>query len=359
MIFRATQIRPKDENDPAIQYIALTRNHFLKPKIALDSPSDLRNIHNGADHIIITHNNFIHDVQPLADFRSQQGLRTKVVDVQNIYDEFNHGILNPKAIREFLKYAYYNWQPPAPTYVLLVGDTHIDIKNKINFVPTIRVQIPGFGSSASDHQFVTFRGEDHFPDMLIGRMPANTRVDARIFVERTINHETASPVGPWHKRLLMLAGSDSIFHFQINQLVSHNQLRNRYETERIYAPYKDKPDLSIDEGVTTPIARRVIDGFNEGASLINYIGHGGGGIWSDSRMLDFEDPEQNLTNISQLPLVISMTCYTGAFDGNKNSLAEELLRSENGGCYRCHRSNQHRTLRWRLHFQPRNFRRYF
>ena len=330
-IFRSTQIRPKDANDPAIQYIALTRNQFLKPKIALDPPSDLRGIHNGADHIIITHNNFIPDVQPLADFRSQQGLRTKVVDVQNIYDEFNHGILNPNAIRKFLKYAYYNWQSPAPTYVLLVGDTHIDIKNKINFVPTTRVQIPGFGSSASDHQFVTFRGEDNFPDMLIGRMPANTRVDARIFVERTIRHETTSPVGPWHKRLLMLAGSDSIFHFQINQLVSHNQLRNRYETERIYAPYKDELDLSIDEGVTTPIARQVIDGFNEGASLINYIGHGGGGIWSDSRMLDFEDPEQNLTNISQLPLVISMTCYTGAFDGNKNSLAEELLRSENGG----------------------------
>ena len=330
-IFRATQIRPKDANDPAIQYIALTRNQFLKPKIALDSPSDLRGFHNEADHIIITHNDFIHDVQPLANFRNQQGLRTKVVDVQNIYDEFNHGILNPNAIREFLKYAYYNWQPPAPTYVLLVGDTHIDIKNKSNFVPTIRVQIPGYGSSASDHQFVTFRGEDNFPDMLIGRMPANNRVDARIFVERTIEHETTSPVGPWHKRLLMLAGSDSMFHFQINQLVSHNQLRNRYETERIYAPYKDELDLNIDEDVTTPIARQVIDGFNEGASLINYIGHGGGGIWSDSRMLDFEDPEQNLTNISQLPLVISMTCYTGAFDGNKNSLAEELLRSENGG----------------------------
>ena len=331
IIFRATQISPKAPNDPTTQYIALTRNQFRKPKISVDTPSDLRGTHNGADYIIITHANFINDVQPLADFRNQQGMRSKVVDVQDIYDEFNHGILNANAIREFLKYAYSNWQPPAPTYVLLVGDTHIDMKNRSNFVPTIRVQIPGYGSSASDHQFVTFRGEDNFPDMLIGRMPANNRVDARIFVERTIEHETSSPAGPWHKRLLMLAGSENIFHSQIDRLVSHNQLRNKYETERIYAPGKDELDLSIDENVTTPIARRVIDGFNNGASLINYIGHGGGGIWSDSRMLDFEDPEQNLTNISQLPLVISMTCYTGAFDGTKNSLAEELLRSENGG----------------------------
>ena len=331
IIFRSTQISPKAPNDPTTQYIALTRDQFRKPKISVDTSSDLRSTHNGADYIIITHAKFIDDVQPLADFRKQQGMRSKVVDVQDIYDEFNHGILNPNAIREFLKYAYFNWQPPAPTYILLVGDTHINMKNGVNFVPTIRVQIPGYGSSASDHQFVTFRGEDNFPDMLIGRMPANTRVDADIFVRRTINHETSSPVGPWHKRLLMLAGSDRIFHSQIDRLVSQHQLRNKYETERINAPYKDELDLSIDESVTTPVARQVIDGFNNGASLINYIGHGGGGIWSDSRMLDFEDPEQNLTNISQLPLVISMTCYTGAFDGTKNSLAEELLRSENGG----------------------------
>ena len=331
IIFRSTQIRPKDVDDTAIQYIALTRNKFLKPKISVDQPSDLRGPHNGADYIIITHAKFIDDVQPLADFRSQQGMRTKVVDVQNIYDEFNHGILNPYAIRRFLEYTYYNWQPPAPTYVLLVGDTHIDVKNRPNFVPTIRVQIPGYGSSASDHQFVTFRGDDSFPDMLLGRMPANNRVDARIFVERTIAHETSASVGPWHKRLLMLAGADHTFYSQINNLISRYQITSRYETERIYAPNRDELVLDLPEGATTPVARRVIDGFNNGASLINYIGHGGGGIWSDSRMLDFEDPEQNLTNISQLPLVLSMTCYTCAFDGTKNSLAEELLRSANGG----------------------------
>ena len=328
--FRSTQIRPKNVNDPTTQYIALTRNQFRKPKISVDTPSDLRSAHNGADYIVITHNHFIQDIQRLAAFRSQQGLRTKVVDVQNIYDEFNHGILNPKAIREFLSYAYHNWQSPAPTYVFIAGDTNNDIKNKLNFVPTMQVQIPGHGSSASDHQFVTFRGEDSFADMLIGRMPANNRVDLRIFIERTINYETDSPIGPWHKRLLMLAGSNLRFHWQTNQLITDNQLNGKYQTERIYAPPAAELTLT-NEDTLTPIGRRVIDGFNDGASIINYIGHGGGGRWASSRMLDFKDPEQNLTNISQLPLVISMTCYTGAFDGDKNSLAEELLRSENGG----------------------------
>ncbi len=331
VVFRSSQIRNISQSslDTSIQYIALTSNKFRKPKqIIKDTLSDLRGQHNGADYIIITDTEFIRDVQPLANFRNQQGLRTKVVDVQNIYDEFNHGISNPYALRDFLKYAYENWQPPAPTYVLLIGDT--SPKENISFVPTIQVQIPGYGSSASDHQFVTFRGADNFPDMFIGRVPANNSVDVRIFVEHAINYETTSEFGPWHKRILMLAGSDERFHVQTDQLIADRNLPEKYEPIQIYAPPTAEEELTLGEG-TTPVGRQVIDGFNDGASLVNYIGHGGGGVWSSYRMMGLEDPHKNLANISQLPLVISMTCYTGQFDNPTSCLAEELLRSESGG----------------------------
>ena len=317
------------QHNTDIQYVALTNDKFRKPtKIIKDTPSDLRGIHNGADYIIVTDTEFLRDTQPLADFRKKQGMRTKVVDIQNIYDEFNHGIPNPYALRDFLKYAYENWQPPAPTYVLLIGD--VDVKNKINIVPTIRVQIPGYGSSASDHQFVTFRGTDSFPDMLIGRVPATNSVDVRIFVDRAINYESSAEIGPWHKRILMLAGSDEAFHNQTDGLIEERHLSAKYETKRIYAPATVGEEQTFDE-VQTPVGRQVIEGFNDGASLVNYIGHGGGGRWASSRMMDLEDPEKNLTNISQLPFVISMTCFTGFFDGKNSCLAEEMLRSRSGG----------------------------
>jgi hypothetical protein len=325
----APQIPADSPLDTAIQYIALTSDKYLKPKkIIKDTLSDLQNPNNGADYIIITYTEFVRDVQPLANFRNQQGMRTKVVDVQNIYDEFNHGIPNPYTLREFLKYAYENWQSPAPTYVLLIGDT--TPKEKISFVPTIQVQIPGYGSSASDHQFVTFRGHDSFPDMLIGRAPAANSIDARIFVERVINYESIAEVGPWHKRILMLAGSDERFHIQTDELIEERQLTEKYETKSIYAPPTAEDELALGEG-STPVGRQVIEGFNDGATLVNYIGHGGGGVWSSSRMMDLEDPEKNLTNISQLPFVISMTCFTGEFDSPTGCLAEALLRSESGG----------------------------
>lgn len=315
--------------DTTTQYIAITNDKFLKPeKIIKDTLSDLRNQHNGADYIIITATELMRDVQPLANFRSQQGMRTKVIDVQDIYDEFNHGILNPYAIRDFLKYTYENWLPPAPTYVLLVGDANpID---KTSIVPTIQIQVPGYGSSSSDHQFVTFRGDDFFPEMFIGRVPATNSVDTRIFVQRAIKYETTDEIGPWHKRILMLAGSDEDFHIQTDSLIEENRLTEKYETKLIYAAPSVEDDQLLGEG-STPVGRQVIDGFNSGASLVNYVGHGAGGRWASSRMMDLEDPQKNLTNNSQLPFVISMTCFTGEFDSKTGCLAEEFLRSENGG----------------------------
>ncbi len=329
LAFDTTQTGNTHPQNTTIQYIALTREQFLKPEIQKDRPANLRSTHNGADYIIITDTLFIPDVQALANFRAQNGMRTKVVDVQNIYDEFNYGIVHPYAVREFLKYAYQNWQPPAPTYVFLVGDTHNSPKTHPNFVPTIQVQIPGYGSSASDHQFVTFRGNDSFPDMLIGRIPATNRVDVRTFVEHAINYETNAEIGPWQKRLLMLAGTDWRFHSQTEGLLKQNEIRSKYEITPIYAPITQTETASEQNNLF--VGRQVIDAFNDGVSIVNYIGHGAGGVWSSSRMLDLEDPEQNLTNIAQLPFVISMTCYTAHFDGNSSCLAEELLRSQNGG----------------------------
>jgi hypothetical protein len=61
--------------------------------------------------------------------REDQGLRVKVADIEDIYDEFSYGIKSPQALKDFLSYAYSNWSPPAPQYVLLVGDSTYDPKD--------------------------------------------------------------------------------------------------------------------------------------------------------------------------------------------------------------------------------------
>lgn len=43
-----------------------------------------------------------------------------MVDVEDVMDEFHHGIVTPTTIHRFLAYAHRNWRK-APRYVLLVG----------------------------------------------------------------------------------------------------------------------------------------------------------------------------------------------------------------------------------------------
>ncbi|MCH8291305.1 hypothetical protein IH992_09420 [Candidatus Poribacteria bacterium] len=322
--FRSKHRQLRDSRDTAVQYIALTRDRFLEPKAIVENlPSDLQSRDNGADYIIITHEDLISGVTNLADWRRQQGLRVKVVDVQDIYDEFNHGIFNPNAIRDFLAHAYENWQPPAPTYVLLAGDASFDYRNGKNFVPTILIQAPKYGATASDNQFVTFRGDDSFPDMLIGRLPVANRIDLEIIVERIIQYEQSPEMGPWRKRLLMLGGVGEEFTLQSNSLIA-NKIRPEFESTRIYA--NEPRDSPIYGG-----SREVIDGFNQGAAIVHFIGHGGGAIWADNRMMGLEDIPL-LENKQRLPFVISMTCFTGYFDNQRgSSLSEGVIKAEDGG----------------------------
>ena len=56
----------------------------------------------------------------LAEYRRQQGMTTRVASLENIQDEFAHGLATPEAIRLFLHYAYHRWAG-VPRYVVLVG----------------------------------------------------------------------------------------------------------------------------------------------------------------------------------------------------------------------------------------------
>ena len=117
----------EQEVSGAQRYYAHAMADRLSPlSILPDHPSNLRDGSNGADYILISHADFITDVQPLADHRAAQGLRSMVVDVEDVYDEFNGGVMDPLAIRNFLEYAYTHWEAPAPAYAVLVGDGHFD-----------------------------------------------------------------------------------------------------------------------------------------------------------------------------------------------------------------------------------------
>ncbi|MEZ4689038.1 MAG: C25 family cysteine peptidase [Ignavibacteria bacterium] len=58
----------------------------------------------------------------------QNYIKTSVIDIEEIYNEFSNGMQDPLAVRNFLKYAYENFEE-RPVYVAFMGDGSYDYKN--------------------------------------------------------------------------------------------------------------------------------------------------------------------------------------------------------------------------------------
>jgi hypothetical protein len=322
-------------------------------QIEEDVPSDLRGS-NGADYVIISHSDFLGNVGALADHRAAQGYVTKVVDVQDIYDEFNFGLFDAQAIREFLAHAYEYWDP-RPSYVLLVGDGNYDFKNykgygEPNFVPPYLACVgPQMCEIAADNRYVCVSGTDNMPDMFIGRLPVKTPDEADAVIDKILAYE-ASPPADWRRRTLFAADSPDNSggipypdvcssppgnHFWcLSDYIADNYLPSPlYIAEKVY--YGLSPYVTQDAATTA-----IIDGINAGRLIVNYTGHGYIYYWSYSKLLEQSPYRQDLellTNSDRFPLVVAMSCLLGHFAHpsspgfDVSCLSESLLRAEGKG----------------------------
>ena len=326
-------------------YFVVERERYVQvDHIAPAKPSAVSNPANQADYIIIAHSDFIDAIQPLAAFRRSQGLSVMIVDVEAVYDQFNHGIFNPIAIQKFLRHTYNHWRAPKPTYVLLVGDAHYDYKGAIVqlyrdalnrdydlypiYVPTFHGWAPASGETAMDHRFVTVSGDDPLPDMFIGRLPVQSPHELGDMVKKIINYEAKRQPGLWQGRLMQVVDNevdnagDDIFERASKQLIEEH-IPVGYDTRKVYLRQIGSPERTNQAILTT---------IDEGVLVLEYSGHGGTQTWADEGIFRIADAE-GLRNV-HLPFIITTTCLNGQFDQplqfGQRSLSEQFLMGSTG-----------------------------
>lgn len=337
-----------------VEYLAVTSDLKLKPfLIEKEKPFDeahpsltLKNSTNSADYLIITHEKFYSRAKEYADFRRQNGLNVKVVNVQDIYDEFNYGIKSPLAIQEFLKYAFYHWdRSHRLKYVLLLGDANYNYRTHDSpfedFVPTFFFQAIKFGAVSTDLPYGLVSGDDYLPDLFVGRIPVATAGDVSIILEKTKEYEENPVIDSWRNQSLFISGNDRgttelrgvpgipqkpAFRTQ-NQRLINLLLPKTTSALKLNTVKNENLDYDPNFGGTTDLIEYVDDGVN----FMTFLGHGGGAIWADVQLLNLDDVER-LNNRGKYPFIASMTCFTGAFDNPGNpGLAQKLLLSPQKG----------------------------
>ncbi len=310
-------------------YLAVQEKAMKTPNsIELFQNTNLNSTENGADYLIISHKKFFESAQRLAEYRrSQYNIRTKVVDIKDIYDEFNYGIVDPKSVKEFLQYANENWETPSPSYLVLFGDASWDFKK--NFGDSVKINyVPSYGSPVSDNWFVCFDGpEDFLPDMVAGRIPVENEDQAEKIVDKIIAYDR-TPNAKWKKNILFITGG-----FDKGEQATFISQSNYLINEFVHPPPSSCNPLSINkttEGYITGEKRdEILNTINKGVMWLNFVGHAGSWTWD--LMFSHNDVE-DLSNQDKYPFITSMTCHTGRFANPEiNSFGETFLLAENKG----------------------------
>jgi hypothetical protein len=302
--------------------IALTGEKVKSPEsIVFNQPSSWHQSRGGYDVVMISHGDFLESLQPLKSLREAQGLKVTLIDVEDLYDEFSFGHKSPQALKDFLSLAKSKWRRP-PRFVLLVGDGSFDPRNYLgygdsDFVPTKLVETV-YLETASDDWFVDFNG-DGLPEMAVGRLPVQTVEEAATVVSKIVGYDRSGGM----RGVLLVADrvDPGDFDFEAASRGVGALLPSGLGAKEIFRGH-----YVSDEDAKAELMRS----FDQGALLVNYIGHGGMMEWRGDLLTD--DDAEGLNNGLRLPLVVSMTCLNGFFQAPyADSMAEALLKAANGG----------------------------
>ncbi|MCL5030245.1 MAG: C25 family cysteine peptidase, partial [Bacteroidetes bacterium] len=272
---------------------------------------NLRNSHNQYDDLIITNPALRNSCEEYAQFvDAKYNLRAKTFYTSDIFNEFGFGYPTAESIREFLKYAYQNWQVPKPSFVFLVGSANYDYKNiykktKLNLVPS-------FGEPVSDVWYVTW-GDINSPvqQMWIGRIPASTNDEVRFYLNKHREYLKQN-YSFFNKLAIFFSGGDPNTPGQINAFKGGNDYVKNNITDvapyymvgvHFYKTSNPRSDFGPYD------SKYVQSTIKNGALFISYLGHSGTRVW-DNSITQTSDLENDY---DRYPLITDLGCSTAKF----------------------------------------------
>ena len=298
------------------ELIAVADSSVASALVTKNTPSTWTNPANQADFVIVTSDELRGSADKLAAMRQAQGLKTNVVAVEDLFDEFSFGKPDPSAVRQFLYAAATTWQLK-PQYALLFGDSSYDSRNHLG-LPVTRDVVPTklvdteYMETASDSWLADFDG-DGAEDIALGRMPVGNRAEAAAAIEKLIRFDAQG--ARQEKTNLLIADNGFEDHSANLQKLLPRGI-NSFRVDRSQA-------------TDAETHRNIVGQLNRNPLLVTYTGHGSQNVWATSGIFNSSDAAA-LSN-DQLSFYLLMNCLNGYTNQpTGESLAEALFKSTNG-----------------------------
>ena len=298
----------------------------------------------GCEYLIVIPNRT--DFQPYAEqvkeFRTKQGINTKIMRLDEM------GVTTTTQLKTFFHNAYNTWDIP-PVAVLLMGDHNT---NMALGIPAETISHPYSGSCITDNQYADPTG-NLLPDMVFGRMAAETPAQLAVLVSKFIEYETQPCMDPnYYKNPITALGWQTERWFQICSEAVGGYWRKMGKTPvRINAIYSGTPGSSWSTATNTSTvvnyfgpngtkyipatptelggwsggtAAQVVTSVNNGAFALQHRDHGFEGGWGEPAFQTSNISQLN--NVGKMTYVFTINCLTGKFNHTSPCFGEVFHR---------------------------------
>ncbi len=327
------------------RYRAVGPEGFAEPaRLAVGYASQLREGADVPDYLIVSHASFVDALRPLADRRAEQGLRTLVVDVEDLYDEYADSIFDPGALRLFVDDLIRKQQGTDRSlkYVWLVGDATYDYMGirpgSRNYVPTHHTDdvdiLPSYSPTiAYDDYFALGPQGGDVPLAAVGRLPASSVDTVESYVAKVLEYEQrAGEDAPWQRRAVLISSKD--FNRFSNDTANH--VLSGWSIDNLTGTGDQEGDIQLRD--------TIIEKISDGCAVVTFTGHGAYYVWrtgenmNDQRTDMMTDREIDLlANSGKYPIVFTATCFSSLFDAPIHGMS----RADSGvGIYFVQASNK-------------------
>ena len=245
--------------------------------------------------LVIAHDSVAAEAMPLVEWKKKQGFGVKFAKMSEVGATADD-------VYKFIKAEY---AATKMAYIVLVGDSEL--------IPTL---LGVKEKAASDPCYTKLAGDDHVPDAMISRISAKNAAEVKNQVARIVHYEQFPYTGDsakWYRKAVGIAsnqGTPTDFE-RANQLRDGLMKFNFDVVDQNYDPTASKAKLA--------------DSINEGRSLINYIGHGSKTAWVTTYFGNAD--ALALKNDRMLPVIWSVACVNGAFNGGSDCFCEAWMKA--------------------------------
>lgn len=319
----------------------------LNQDLHADGPADMVIIIPASRHLEA-------EAERLAEMhRTADGLRVRIVDAGQLFNEFSSGTPDANAYRRYLKMLYDRAETDAdrPRYLLLFGDGAWDNRMRLDDWRTESTDnfLLCYESDNSYSETKCFVSDDYFCllddnegsdinrkdviDVSVGRFPVRTVEEARVLVDKTISYRLGEHAGAWQNTLCFMGddGNNNMHMDDAEKVITALQdhgLAEAFDIRKIYWDAFNR--VSSTSGDRYPDVERLIrQQMRDGALVMNYTGHAKPEAISHEMVLHITDFADSIS--PRLPLWFTASCDIMPFDGQTATIGERAMLNPHGG----------------------------